>query len=88
MAEKPAEIFHMRRKGFLRKGKDADITLVDMKAKHKIDSEKLHTKAKYSPFDGFECKGKPEKVIVSGEVIMDSGQIIANPGVGTVIKRG
>jgi dihydroorotase (multifunctional complex type) len=85
MAEKPAEIFHLNHRGYLEKGCNADITVVDMHREHRIDASKFYSKAKYSPFDGWKLKGKPTKTFVNGQLAMDDGEIIAKPGVGQII---
>jgi dihydroorotase-like cyclic amidohydrolase len=85
MAEKPAEIFHLNHRGYLEKGYNADITIVDMHREHRIDASKFYSKAKYSPFDGWKLKGKPVKTFVNGQLAMDDGEIVAKPGVGQII---
>ncbi len=87
MSEKPAEIFNLKGKGCLREGNNADLTVVDLRKKFRIDSSKFQSKAKFSPFDGWEVEGKPAKTFVGGQLIMDEGEIIANPGSGRVIRR-
>ena len=87
LAENPARIFHLYNKGVLEEGKDADLTLIDLKAEHIIHSDRLFTKAEFSPFDGFKCKGRAVKVFVSGNQVIESGEIIENPGLGKVITR-
>jgi len=86
MSEEPASIFGLRGKGRLKQGGDADLTLIDLKAKFKIDSSKFYSKAKLSPFDGFECQGKPVKTFVAGKLVMDNGEIVAEKGTGSVLK--
>jgi len=88
MSEEPAAIFGLRGKGRLRRGRDADLTLIDLKAKFKIDSTKFHSKAKLSPFDGFKCQGKAVKTFVAGKLVMDNGEIVAEKGTGSVLKAG
>ena len=85
MAEKPAEVFHLKGRGRLEKGYNADITIVDMHREHRIDASKFYSKAKYSPFDGWQVKGKPVKTFVNGRLVMDDGEIVAKPGAGHVI---
>jgi len=85
LAEKPAEIFNLK-KGYLNPMLSADLTIVDLKQKFKIDSSKFYSKAKYSPFDGWQVTGKPVKTFVAGELIMDDGEIVAEPGSGHVIS--
>jgi len=87
LAKGPARIFHLDNKGTLEEGKDADLTLIDLKVEHVIRSDKLFTKAEYSPFDGIKCKGKAVKVFVSGNQVMESGEMVENPGVGKIITR-
>ena len=87
LSEKPAEIFNLKDRGRLEQGKKADLTVVDFKRKFKIDASKFHSKAKYSPFDGWEVQGKPVKTFVNGLLIMDEQEILAKPGSGEVIRR-
>lgn len=87
MAEKPAETFKLESRGYLKTGGDADLTVVDLKAKYKIDASKFHSKAKYSPFDQWKVKGKPVKTFVNGRLIMDEGEIVAGAGSGRIIRR-
>jgi len=86
MSEEPASIFGLQGKGRLKQGGDADLTLIDLKAKFKIDSTKFHSKAKLSPFDGFKCQGKPVKTFVAGKLVMDNGEIVGEKGTGSVLK--
>lgn len=87
MSEKPAEIFNLKGKGYLREGNNADLTVVNLRKKFRIDASGFQSKAKFSPFDGREVEGKPAKTFVGGQLIMDEGEIIAKPGSGRVIRR-
>jgi len=87
LAEKPAEIFDLRRRGFLKEGYFADLTVVNLKSKHRIDSSKFLSKAKFSPFDGKQVQGELAKVFVNGELVMHSGQIAADAGCGRILRR-
>jgi dihydroorotase len=86
LSEKPAEIFNLRDRGRLEQGKKADIIVVDFKRKFRIDASKFHSKAKYSPFDGWEVQGRPVKTFVNGSLIMDEQDIVAEAGSGDVIR--
>ncbi len=68
VAEKPSLIFGWGGKGFIKEGYDADLVVVDMKKKWRVEEGKLFTKAMYSPFAGQKLKGFVEKTIVGGEV--------------------
>lgn len=87
MAESPAEIFGLKGRGFLKEGNNADLIVVDLDVKHKIDASKFHSKAKYSPFNGWNVEGKPVKTFVGGRLIMDDGEIVAEAGSGEIIRR-
>jgi dihydroorotase len=76
-AKEPANIFHLSNRGSLVEGNWADLVVVDMKRKHKIDASVFFSKAKYSPFDGVDVKGKPVKTFVNGRLVMDEGEIVA-----------
>jgi dihydroorotase len=87
LSEKPAEIFNLKDRGGLKHGKKADLAVIDFKRKFKIDASKFHSKAKYSPFDGWEVQGRPVKTFVNGILIMDEQEIVAKPGSGGIIRR-
>jgi dihydroorotase len=87
MSEKPAEIFKLKDRGILEKGNVADLTVIDLKRKSKIDASKFHSKAKFSPFDGWKVKGKPVKTLVRGQLVMDEDEIVAKAGCGEIIRR-
>ena len=85
MAEKPAEVFHLNKRGRIAEGYNADITVVDMHRKYRIDASKFYSKAKYSPFDGCRVKGRPVRTYVNGKLVMEDGEIVAKPGLGQVV---
>lgn len=85
-SEGPAETFRLKDRGILEEGGYADLVVVDMKKKWKIDSAKFHSKANFSPFDGWYVKGKPIKTFVNGQLVMDNEEIFAKAGDGKIIK--
>ncbi|MHA1711554.1 MAG: dihydroorotase [Candidatus Freyarchaeota archaeon] len=85
LSENPAKIFKIKSKGKIEEGYDADLTIIDLKAKGKINPDSFYSKAKYSPFEGWTVKGKPITTIVNGVVVMEHGEIIAPKGVGSVL---
>ncbi len=85
-SEKPAEIFNLRNRGCLEEGNWADIVVVDINRKYKIDASNFYSKAKYSPFDGWSVKGKPVKTFVNGQLVMDEGEIVAKPGTSQIVR--
>jgi len=81
----PAKLFHLSRKGELKEGYDADIVLVDPKAKTRIIPEAFESKAKYSPFKGYRCTGTAAYTIANGALVAERGRIVG-PAVGRVTK--
>ncbi len=63
----PAQILDLEG-GELKAGAPADITIVDLGKKYKIDSGKFISKGKNTPFNGFEVWGKTVCTIVDGEI--------------------
>ena len=80
VSENPAKIFNIKNKGFIKKGYEADLTIVDMDKVVKIDNDKIESKCKWSPFHGVEVKGFPVITIVNGEIKMKNGKITGKPG--------
>jgi dihydroorotase len=57
-------------------GYDADLTLVDLKARRTIRHEDMASRCGWTPFDGFEAQGWPMATIVRGRVVMQDGELI------------
>ncbi|MFQ5987968.1 MAG: amidohydrolase family protein, partial [Dehalococcoidia bacterium] len=66
-------------KGAIRVGSDADLTIVDLNKPWEINSEKLHSKNRVTPFDGWKGKGMPIATIVRGQVVMQKGELLGQP---------
>lgn len=79
-SENPAKLLGVYpKKGLVQAGSDADLTIVDLKKEAKIKSERLHSKSKVTPFDGWEVKGVPVYTIVNGNIVMEKGEIVGKP---------
>ena len=79
VCENPVKIFGIKNKGFIKKGYDADFTVIDMNKIIKIENEKIESKCGWSPFNGFKFKGTPVATIISGNIKMKDGKIIGDP---------
>ena len=75
MSKNPSEILGIA-KGTLSVGRSADIVIFDPESEWTVDTSKLHSKSKNSPFDGFRLYGKPEYVIVNGNIVINSGELM------------
>lgn len=84
----PARIFDIAdRKGALRPGADADITLVDLNLERTVRHEELLSYSDYSIYDGWTFKGWATETIVRGTTVMKDGQLVGAPGHGRYIFR-
>jgi dihydroorotase len=80
LCENPAKIFNIPNKGFITEGMDADLVVVDLKKNNLIDPDNFQSKAKYSPFKGFQVKGMPVMTMLRGQKVMEEGHILKNQG--------
>ena len=71
-------VFGIAGKGRMAEGYDADLTIVDLKAKHVLKHEDMATRSGWTPFDGMECTGKAMATIVRGRVVMKDGELIGS----------
>jgi dihydroorotase len=85
-AEGPARAWNLwPRKGRLARGADADLTIVDLRARDVIDPARLHSKSRTTPFAGTQVTGLPVYTIVRGRVVMRRGEI-AEPPSGDFVR--
>jgi dihydroorotase len=54
--------------GTLEVGAVADVTLIDPEAEWTVDAQKMHSKSRNTPFDGWPVRGRAVMTIVGGEV--------------------
>ena len=81
----PNRVFGLADKGRLAVGYDADLTIVDLKARRTISHDRMATRAGWTPFDGFEAKGWPVATIVRGRAVMRDDEVIA-PHLGEPVR--
>jgi len=74
------------RKGHIGVGYDADIVLYDPSKKVTISNETSLQGVDYNSYEGFEQKGKVEKVLLRGNIIVDDGKFVGEKGDGEFIK--
>lgn len=76
MSEKPAELFNLEGKGKLEPGFAGDVTIVDHKKEWVVDGRMMHSKCKWSPYEGMKLKGKVHSVIKSGKLVFEEYNLI------------
>lgn len=84
MAGNPARIFELKQKGRVAAGYDADYILTDPYREYALDADRMLTQAKdiCHFMDGVVVSGKPEWVLLRGQVIVKEGHVIAEKGNG------
>lgn len=80
-SSRPADILGVP-KGKIMIGRDADLVLVNVKERWVVRGSNLKSKARYTPFEGFEMRGRIEKVFVRGVLACDGGELKINRGFG------
>jgi dihydropyrimidinase len=88
LATNPAKLFGLYpRKGTIAVGSDADIVIFDPDRKHTITAATHHSKSDYNLYEGTEVTGTPEIVLLRGNVLVESGELVAQPGIGQFVAR-
>ncbi|HEX5262705.1 MAG TPA: dihydroorotase [Phenylobacterium sp.] len=70
-------LFQLADKGRMAEGYDADLTIVDLKARRTIRHDMMASRVGWTPFDGMEAKGWPMATIIRGQVVMRDDEVIA-----------
>jgi dihydroorotase len=79
-SENPARIYGIYpRKGSLEVGADADLVLVDLEARHRLDNNDLHSKNRVTPYDGWRVRGRAVATYLRGRCIVREGQVVSPP---------
>ena len=85
----PAKLFGLYpRKGTIAVGADADLVVWDADSTRIVDGKSMHSRADYSPYDGWEVSGWPRWTVSRGEVVAEGDQVVASAGRGQLVKRG
>jgi dihydroorotase len=72
-----ARIFGIAGKGRIALGYDADFTIVDLKAKKKIENSWIASRCGWTPFDGMETTGWAVATIIRGRTVMRDRALVA-----------
>jgi dihydroorotase len=75
-SHKPAELFGIEKRGYIRKGYYADLVIADINGTTDVKKENLLYKCEWSPFEGISLRGKILHTFVNGNHVYDNGVII------------
>ncbi|MCX8200593.1 MAG: allantoinase AllB [Candidatus Caldarchaeum sp.] len=87
LSTNPAKTFGLYpKKGALTIGADADFAVFDPRQQTKIDASKLHSKHKFTPFDGTVLAASLRYTILRGKIVFHDGELEKKPS-GEMLKR-
>ena len=76
------------RKGAIAPGCDADVALVDPDATWTVRGQDLHSRAGWTPFEGWKFRGRVRRTFVRGRLVYDAGAgVVGEPGWGRFVPR-
>jgi dihydroorotase len=84
--ENPSELLGLESKGRIAPGMDADIVVLDMNKKGRIEGDEFYSKAKETPFEGKKVRGDVDRVILRGQMVYEEGEVIGKMGYGKPLK--
>src|SRR5438309_457642 len=88
LATSPAKLFGLYpRQGTIAVGSDADIVIFDPEKRVTITAATQYSKSDYNLFEGTEVTGSPETVLLRGHVLVENGELVAQPGIGQYVAR-
>jgi len=87
-ATAPARLFGLYpKKGTIAVGSDADLVIFDPGREVTITARDHHSRVDYNVFEGQHVVGAPVTVLLRGNVVVDDGALVAEPGVGEFVAR-
>ena len=72
----PQRLFNIRGKGRIAVGYDADLAIVDLKRRVRIDNSMIASRCGWTPYDGVTVTGFPHGTILRGRRIVWDGEIL------------
>ena len=81
-----SQAFGLGRKGRIAQGFDADLVMVDLRAKWKVSVDNRFYKCGWTPFEGRDLHGKIAAVLLRGELAYDGETVLSKPGKGRLME--
>ncbi len=77
-SHKVAELFNVKKRGYIREGYYADLVLVNMRKPNKIRNKDMLYTCGWTPYDGEEFTASIEKTWVNGELKWSDGKLLGD----------
>lgn len=74
MCHAPADLFRMKKRGYIREGYFADLVLVDPNAPKKVEKKNILYKCQWSPFEGTTFDSAVVQTFVNGKSVYKKGK--------------
>jgi dihydroorotase (multifunctional complex type) len=74
------------RKGAIAAGADADLVVLDLDRSETISAARGYSKCGWTPLEGREVQGVPVMTILRGRIIVENGEVLAEPGSGRFLR--
>ncbi|MDC3114782.1 dihydroorotase [Bacteroidota bacterium] len=74
MCHNPAKLFRIKKRGFIKEGYYADLTILDLNKSWTVSKENILYKCGWSPFDGHTFKSSVQSCFVNGNLVYNSGE--------------
>jgi len=75
MSHNPAMLFEVKERGFIRKGYQADLTIVRPKTPWTVTQDVIQSKCKWSPMEGHTFNWRVEKTLCNGHLVYNQGVV-------------
>lgn len=75
MCHAPATLFRVHKRGYIREGYFADLTIVDPSSAWKVSKENILYKCGWSPFENTPFSHKVSHTIINGTLVYDNGTV-------------
>lgn len=82
----PAELTGYSQKGSIRVGGDADLVVLDMDHEEVLHADQSHYQCGWMPTEDFPSRGRPIMTFLRGKLIMEDGNVTAEPGSGRLLR--
>jgi dihydroorotase len=74
MCHAPAQLYRVDKRGFIREGYHADLTLVDPSAPFTIDNSLVLSKCGWAPYAGLTLHHRVRMTLVNGMIVYENGR--------------